>query len=655
MLDVQIYKIFRKAAIGCCLLSSLQALALPDDRKGNPLPDLGVTTPSWVSKIIPDSESPKTLHVGPRNIQEIQGQYAELSSSGPDCSSFIDIRRQAYLLPPEDLMQATLLRGDFVSNFFQISQAIPFQSAKVAAEIMALRKQINSAEAQNSAMVENYKTLDLQWNIVLADISQFEDQKKSITTQYQVDVALCSTNPANMSECVLAAVSRMNTALTAVNSKLNELYGKKQELFTPYTEAKGKYDAFVLRLDQLQKDFDFNRSILAWQYSVSQSAWSIETGVVNGEEQKLVGRVSVGYNVFSDEMSAISNALAAAGKTGYQVRELDLFNIRLNMGMTIDNITIAGDDGTPLFKANTIEYPADTMLHNSIKDNWSSPLTTLDGTKKLYMNTATKDVFRAGAFNFYVSKGARCGEYSKIVKRTRVYTDKDGLKVSWSVEESSYEPKPDRKVFSQSLGLVYNYFSYPGPLNGSCSINVDRMQTYWRNAGKETKVGWFKKSTTSWNDTRQTVKNDMGMSCDLSVKPVSTTPEESAKVVEAFERSMYDDMWQMFLSIYGASFKVEPIPAEQVADPGKSGALAALGSGVMQLCSSNKFCSFSNVVLKTLDELGGSKAQGTTSSSINEYGSIRKTYKLNTYAIKEGSTTINLRACVDRTQCLNGI
>ncbi|SMF16012.1 hypothetical protein [Pseudobacteriovorax antillogorgiicola] len=51
------------------------------------------------------------------------------------------------------------------------------------------------------------------------------------------------------------------------------------------------------------------------------------------------------------------------------------------------------------------------------------------------------------------------------------------------------------------------------------------------------------------------------------------------------------------------------------------------------------------------DELGGSKAQGSTSAQYNYYGKIRKSFKKDSFIVQQGTTTVAMRACVDKSTC----
>ena len=482
------------------------------------------------------------------------------------------------------------------------------------------------------------------------DITHWEKIRNQADTDYDKSVDRCfALVSENIRSCILDEIKNKIANQSGPNAKLDLLYASRNEQHFPYAKAKSDYESFQIRQQDLKSDLDFLKSGIIYAKMISQEPFELEEEILKAEEGKIVGRATAGYNLFTDEVTQVSNALIDHGSF-YKPRELDVFNVRLNTGFTIENKITDLDSGETIYAKNVFSYPSETLMSKTVLGSWKMPFEKAKTGAKIYFDAADRNSFRAGGFEFYVTKGARCGEYTKKVKRKHSYTDKEGLQIDWSVEENLYEPKPDRIVLSQSIGLTYNYYAHPGAIHGECIIDVDRSADYWRTKGKKTSTSFFQKKTRTWDDSRQTIKDDLGLSCKLSTKPTSLDPYESREYEEAFLRAMYDDTFQMFLSVYAKSFDVEQLPETEVADATRKLG-AKLGTGVMQLCGNNTYCQFSNIALKTMDELGGTRAQGSTSSVSRVYGKIKKKYNLNTFTIKEGSSAINLRACVDRTRC----
>jgi len=645
-------KLLYLAILGAAL-SVHQAQALPDARKGNPLPAMGIQTPAGVGDVVVDHEFPTTLHVGPAAEKEIVGIYTELGSSGPMCADFINIHSQAYLLPTTVAQkEAAYKRNDYFSNFFQIVYSIPRSSIEGLSAIKRARDQIRNAGTQNQALIARYNTLNYQWTELSANISSLKSDIKDLDTQQNTEMNQCFLANAGdqtaIMNCMMGVMNKFNARRTALSADLTKENTARDAIKNEYYTVKGQYEAVAKELELLESDVSFHTMIIKSQLTVAQNAWQLEKDIVDVEGRKVVGRASAGYNLFAQETANLTRALQNAGQHQYSVKQLDVFNVALNSGVTVGNPTVESS-GAPLFTKNTFAFPADTLVNNRILADWKMPFERAERGNTIHFDAMDRNSFASGGLDFYVTKAARCGEYTQEV--TEEYSGSNGSQTaSWKVIRKSYEPQPNRVVFSQMLGLSYNYYAYPGPIKGECSIDVDRMSSYWRNAGTKKSWSWFRSKTESWDNTRSEARDNMGMDCKLDLVPETNDPVEAKKIAEQFEREMYNDMWQMFLAIYAKSYDVE-VQKPDVKDPGKSTVGEALGSGVLKICPANVYCQFANIVLKTLDELGGSKAQGTTSSVNQRYGKIWKRYNKNTWTIKQGNSLIKAKVCIDAKQC----
>mgnify|MGYP000014386029 FL=1 len=655
---------------------STMAMALPDATKGNPLDLLGILTPDSVGDIVQDHEEPTTLHVGPAKVKEIQGTYAELGDTGPMCIDFVNVQRQAYLSPVTATQkEQAYLDRDYVSNFYQLTYAIPRANLDGLNAIKDAREEVRRAGAENQALTANYLALKNEWNDltitiagIKAELEELEDEYESavntLNNQNAANTNNCvlnnMTNQAAMIQCITDNAAWYNGELAALEAEyagpiaqlqtdLQVPEARKAEISQPYYQAKAQYEALQIELDLIMDDVSFHTLIINAQMNVSSGAWEIEKDVLAEESGKVVGRASAGYNLFDNETTALANTLAAAGMSQYTVKQLDVFNVSMNAGVTVDNITTSTDNDSTIFHKNVWSFPADTLMSNSILSDWAMPFEREDRAERIHFDTMDKNSFASGGFDFYVTKGARCGEYEQVVEETFTANSDSGVETSWKVVNRFVEPAPDQVVFAQAVGLSYNYYAYPGKLKGECTIEVDRMSTYWRNAGKKSSWSWFRKKNTSWDDTRTTAKNDMGMECKLDLVPESPDPEEARQMAEDFERAMYNDMWQMFIALYAKEYTVEEVEPE-VPELEGSTVGNTLGTGLMQFCPSI-YCKIGGIVLKALDEIGGSKAQGTTSAVNHEYGVIKKVYDRNSWTVKQGSSLVNVKVCVDASQC----
>ncbi|ATC96213.1 hypothetical protein [Pseudoalteromonas tunicata] len=635
------------------LLQSNAANALPDARKGNPLDSIGIQTPAGVGDVAIDHEDAHTLHVGPASIKQIRGTYAELGAAGPQCADYINIKSQAYRqLATPVLQEQAYLNNDFVSNWYQLTYGIPRANIDGLNEIKNARKVINQAALENDGVIDNYYRLKTQWTGIETEYALLLEERDKLDRGQSDETTNCiatSGGDSNkMYTCIVGVINKYQPLKDALNVKISAIQSERDAIRSSYYSAKGSYDAYKEKIDIVSGNVAFHSQILAAQTIISKSAFELEDKLVKTEGVKITGLASAGYNLWDQERNLLANALYNAGHSNYSVKQLDVFNVRLNSGVTRNNPNV-NVEGQSIFSKNVWSFPADTLLNNNIVSDWSMPFEREDRGDTIHFDTMDKNSFASGGIDFFVTKDARCGEYTQEVEEHYSGTD-NNVTVSWKVIRKLYEPQPNRVVLTANLGLSYNYYAYPGPIKGECTIDVDRMNSYWRNSGKSKGWSWFRTKTNSWDNIRESARENLGMDCKLDLKPQSNDPAVAAEIAQNIEVQMYNDMWQMFLSVYAESYDVEVV-APEVTDAGESDVGATLGSGLTKVCALNAYCQFGNIVLRTLDKIGGSKAQGTTSHVSTQYGKIWKRFEKNTWNVQEGSALVKAKVCVDETQC----
>ncbi|GAD74676.1 hypothetical protein [Vibrio azureus] len=671
-----ILKVAIVTALGLCHSS---ANSMPDTTKGDPLSKLGIELPSSIGNVVPDHENRNTLHVGPANVKEIKGDYTELDSSGAMCSDYLNMRRQTYTMPlTAEEKQRASDNGEYISNYFQITYSIANQNTDMLNIIKENRAKVRAAGLENRDRIAKFKSLESLWFEYTQEKSEIENDLKDIETKRNGEFLSLTSEKSNkitncvsantsdttkMLSCIQDANSEYSSKLSALNAKydnrinslssnLSEVKRNKDSIRGEYYAEKAYQEANAQELELIQDDIKFASAIVKAQQDVVKFSFNIEKETLKEEESKIVGRATAGYNLYHNEAKDLKNILAKSGKSYFDVKQLEVFNIRLNSGVTVDNFKVKSS-GVPLYHQNVITYPADTLVKKDALDVWEMPFERLESDerpKQLSFKAMDEKAFGSGGFVFYVTKGARCGEYKHSMETSYSSSSGSSKPVSWTVEESYYQPLDNQVVFTQPVGLSYSYYAYPGKVSGFCTINVDRMNSYWRNAGSSRRWSWFRTKTKSWDEVKTTARDNMGMHCSLKVKPQGANPSESREMADSFELQMYNDMWQMFLAVYAEEYKVEVVdkdnPELETSSVGND-----IAKGVMGICPQNLFCQIGGVVLKTLDSLGGGKAQGTTSSTSTQYGTIRKSFNKDSYVINEGSALINVKVCIDKNRC----
>lgn len=649
-------KIKLSVAIGLILTSS--AHALPDAQTGNPLPSQ-VSIPTTIGNILRDHENENTLYVAPSNIKEVVGEYHGIDNGGPSCSKLVNIVDAAYNFPDQSEIQKALESGEYYSNLFQLEVAVPWRKGEMVKKAQEKKIELNKQVLENQAILSRYVKLELQWNDLSNKVKHVNAEKQKHRTIKIESMSECADfigdNDA-LDKCKKDVVKNYLDEIRPLNQQARDLRIQIGRIENEYFEIKGQVDAAERRARNLRSDFEFYKSLINFELDSYKTAFKHQDELIKREENRVVGRATAGYNIFTDEISELRKVLAQSEIENYEVAELPIFNIRQGLNAeVVTDLNIESDSSTSIeYELKSYSFPADTLMDQSLLAETNMPFEKEERGDRISFMASTKNSFaRAGGFEFLVRKRALCGE-PIVALEEYSFLNKDGSNAWKKYSRKKYQPSPDTRVFSQTIGLTYNYYASPGKIVGDCEIDVDRSNSYYRNRGVKTSRGFWSSSTKSWDDTRQTINNELGMSCNLIEKPTSPDPDKSREFVEYFERSMYDDMWQMFLTVYAKSYKVEREKPVVKAIKHKS-ILGSLGAGVMNLCGdisvSKGACKFTNVVLKSIGELGGSKAKGSTSSVINEYGKIYKRYNKDTWALKEGSTLIKMRVCPSRALC----
>ncbi|WP_440056731.1 hypothetical protein ACSLBF_17775 (plasmid) [Pseudoalteromonas sp. T1lg65] len=637
------------ASIVAALLSSTSVYALPDSTTGNVLNNLGLQTPPGIGKVLQDHENPKTLYVGPANDKEIFGTYAN-TGGGPSCTAYSSKRMQMDRLPlTNELAQQAFERGDFVSNAFQISFALPAANLKAINDIRDKSQEITMLSVQHKGEIDAYKKIEKQWESLIKDKSDAKDRLKRLETLEFREKDGClpfiKEDIDKWYECYLGVVERYRGLYAKADKDLEVVQAKIDAISDEYYEARGSYAAIDEKIERLHAQHSFLLELYRSQVMIAENAYDFEKKVVAEMGSYITGIASAGYNLWSNEAATLSNTLLQAGRTDYSVTELNVFDIRVNVGTTRDNPNITTDDNHPIFSKNVWSYPKDSFVNRRHAiDEWKMPFEREVSGDTIYYDATGPRAFGSGGVDFHVTTAARCGDFVENVQHDYTFTHDDGTTSAWKVTRDEYKPIENKPIFATNFALTYNYYAYPGKIKGECSIDVDRMNSYWRNAGKSKGWSWFRGKSKSWDHIRQAARDDLGMECELSVVPESDDPQEARRLAEKFESEMYSEMWEMFLAVYAESYDIV------VKDPTVNEA-PALGDGVSKACPENVYCQVANVVLRTLDKIGGSKAQGTTSHVSQHYGKIWRRFEKDSFNVYQGSALIKAKVCLDSARC----
>ncbi|ODB35632.1 hypothetical protein BB427_03260 [Pseudoalteromonas sp. BMB] len=643
------------ASAAAALLQSASVNALPDTTTGNVLNNLGLQTPAGIGNVLQDHENPKTLYVGPANDKEILGTYAN-TGGGPSCSAYSTKRMQLDRVPlTDELAQQAYERGDFVSNYFQLAFAIPAANGKAIDDIRSKSLEISMLAVQHEGEIDAFKIMEQQWIDLARDKSEAKADIASLEKKEQRDKDFCMltmrTDPDKGYQCYFDTLDKYRGLYAEADKKVDEVQAKIDAISDTYYEAKGKFDAVDEKIARLTTQFTFLQQLYAAQSMIVNNAYDFEYKAVKEMGDYITGIASAGYNLWGNEAAILSNTLLQAGRTDYSVTQLNVFDIRMQANVTRDNPNITTDDNHPIFRKNVWSYPRDSFINKrNLKDEWAMPFEREEFGDTIHYDVTGPQAYGSGGVDFHVTTAARCGDIVEDVSRDYTYRRADGTTSSWTVTRDEYRPTLNQPVFATTIALSYSYYAYPGKIKGECSIEVDRMNSYWRNAGKSKGWSWFRSKTKSWDHIRTSALEELGMECNLSVVPEAPDPQEAKRLADKFEAEMYSEMWKMFLAVYAESYDLV-VKDPEVPDAGESDVGATLGDGIKKVCPANAVCHFANVVLRTLDKIGGSKAQGTTSYNADEYGKIWRRFEKDSFNVYQGTASIKAKVCLDPTRC----
>jgi hypothetical protein len=587
------------------------------------------------------------VYVGPKDRQSIVGRFA---STNPtlDCSDLNRIRSVTWRFPLPAEVQSAIAAGQAYSPAFDALFAVAARNINVLEKIVAKKLEAADFLESHAALFAEYtRALEVLRNLE-ADLTTLQTARQSAQLQLNADLstAAMELDPTAKAEAVAqarAAFAAENARLNAAESELTpRLLTARQE----YAVAKGRWAPYGERLTELDKvELSLSTSYAAIQ-AIADASLGRSRKLIGELEAPVVGYATAGYAVYSDEVKQVTDAVVAK-HAPLSVTRMPIFDVRTNSSVTITSFATSGKGFSREY--NTYTFPLDTLLPIGTTSTHELPFKNESGPTALRFlatDVGPSDS-SSGSFDFPVTQAAMCGYATSA---TEIITaDIDGKKIDRRVDRLNYAaPPPNQAVFTQSVGLQYKTNIEAEPLAATCSLNVDTTDTYYRTSGRSTTWSGFTKKTKTWDDTKRSYENDLGLKCTLTLRPAGTTAD-SAQISEAFERAAYDDMFQLFLATYAKSYTVEAVPPAELAPAATK--VPGIGAGVMQLCGLDKRCAFGAIVLKTLEEMGGSRYNASTSDQSHKYGRISRDFRLNTFLTRESAAVIDMRVCVDASQC----
>jgi|GEM_PF-5450523 len=623
-----------------------QAWALPDPRA-----DLSALTKAvsldGIGKIMGDSDKEsKVVYVAPSDMK-VTGQFYQ-TGAGMSCTDLHNFRAILSKMPETHEIQAVYEQNRFVSPYFEVFYANGFRSRDILIKIQELRDEAIQLREDNHASLAEYnrafqtkENLNAEYNRLK---EQFDNTHRSMMTE--INTASSEAERNAIRDAYRPMIKDFNEKI----SKSHEVYVEANRVFS---EAVGKW-AFVrdqlVYLEDLETDM---RNSLQNYERTSREAYDFANAQLEIMSNKVVGRASVGYSLATNEKVAILAGRIKDAGLAYDVRHLDIFNVTLNPNIVrIEGEATVGN--LPSFNMMSYQIDPKTQItlgtqkrrlkHDAQIVEEGQPSQPLE----FDVYEFNDNVGSAQGYEMPITAASYCGQPTL---KTTYYTVKtaDGEIVRTKVTHPVFNENPGRVIYSQNVPLTYSFYQKAEDIEGRCELNIANSSTYVRNSGKKKSGGFFNRKTKSWDDTRHDYKKDMGLACDMVKRPGGANPEESALMNEALEKSLYQDMFHMFIMSYAKEYKITEVPHTELGEDSRF--FSQVGAGVMNLCGQNKYCEFGSVILKSMDDLVGSRHTGSSSHTQSSTGKIVKEFKLDTYLVNHGSAIVEMTVCLDRQSC----
>ena len=636
---------------------SFYAKALPDPLRGDVLSKYGIVNNTNIP-VIGDSENYNLVYLAPQNNQKIIGSYQNLAST-IDCTSLRDVQNRFYASPKDDAEFAEAVsNGRPVSPYFDYTVGFGMYH-------MDKLSYLANAKLKTTKFIEEHKEI---YGKYVSDKEKYEALSDKMKELSGNELAAQSSffskiNALNMDHNLSQQDKnkQYDQFQSEYQRQLNQILSEKLVVQDKFLAAQSEYfkskRAWAPYADQLEWLVKVEQSVsesLENLYALSKTHYEDGLKVLKATERRVVGLATSAYNIYSNEQSQIGNLITNSG-VNLSTQQLPIFNISFNSGYSkfvLDSNDAIGG-ALPGYNQVVISVPSDAVRAyggkisqlSSFADSSGKP-----GTLSVLMGDYLENMASSGFFEMPVTQGAYCGTpIEKEVSYT--YTDDQKEKTKYNYRTKTYNnPAPNQAVFIQDVALRYSYVAKAEKLEGSCTMNVKQMSDYWRSSGRQSSWSLFGGSRShSWDDTRETLNKRMGLSCHIKNRPQGSNPAEWSEKEIQLEKNLYADMFAMFVIENAKSFSVEKKEPKVSEGPHP---FASAGGAVMNLCGSTTTeCAVTGIVLKTLDEMTGGRATGSTSAVINYDQTITKDYSIDGYFIANGATAIEMKVCVDQHKC----
>jgi hypothetical protein len=578
------------------------------------------------AELIPDDQNPATVYVTPID-KKSSGRMARVGGA-VDCGVLRDMYDLTYAVP-SDFQRAA--KEGIYSPFFDYHFGIPYRNADLLERIIKVGAQQQNLIDAHAREYGEYLATRKDFEAAVNELQQARDEIKAIDDHVR-EVSEDLRHAANAEES-----ARMRESLQAAQAqqaaRRPEAVLRREAALKREGEARQAYHQAYAAWVPYEYDFDRQtkeRAALESGYTVlsevMRKAFEASQKTLLAYETKIVGRVSIGYNLWDDE---VNRAQAAIGP-GYGVTKIPLRNVRAASAYALAKTTTADASGVGRQQSLTVQQAdADSpLVSGQAATSTSGPFT--NAQRDPLQVVAYTPEGGAGTFEAFVTQGAYCTGSSNRQRKTFSGMGANDHNVSF--EGYAYrESDVASPIFAQNVALNYEYLVAAEPMSVSCTLNVESFANFVSSSGKSGFLFWRKK----WEESELTVAKDNGLECTIHNPPTGQDAVAQQAYLRDLRQSMTQQMVEEFILNYAKSWNTTTESASGPAIP------APVAQGMPILCGTNPYCQVTSVVLKSASELFG--APSTTGRRTEKLsGTLHRDYTEFTYRVQPGSTTIEL-------------
>lgn len=601
--------------------------------------------------LLQDHLDPNILYVSPSSKKTQSGVYSPVNGA-VNCPVFENQFALTYRLPAASEFETKAAQGAYspyfdlqYGNYYRFGNLITTLGLKIAsAELLKEKPEYAAYKVADDRL----KAKDDQIEEVKGRLSQLDQAVNTAATLLSVATP---DQVAGAKEVLQLAVADRASKTPALVSQKAALEAERIPLQDAYFTAKQAWLPYDADLVRLADGITQAETAMAVVDKVANEVFGRNEKTLQAFETKIVGLASASYSIWGTEASAMQAALAQVpwflGKT-FGVRQLPIFNVSLSSKIASNAHLAGSNDVSSSPQVDTVLTPKNISFKtfgNKVGDLLSGTALESDiwvfksKTGKPLRPIKTTPSASSGTFSSDINQGVYCMGSSNRgpAVRSSAFMPIGGIRKAYFIDSYQYRPRPNR-VMAQSVALNYNYHVKSDPLRASCRLDVTKSMDYVRNSGEWNFLFWGEK----WDDTRRTSDSFNGITCATDENPTDSSPNsgDNQGRLDALRTKAVNEITTEFLMTYAKSWRTEVVDAPQNI-PDRSKFFSSIGTGLEAICGPNVYCKVTSVVLKSFDEIAGSRS-GSTSHQEEFKGVITRNYNEQSFRTIPGDAVIDV-------------